>query len=226
MIAETYGVPTNIRTNRLFLRPAFRLLFRVLGRVEVTGRENVPSQGPYLIAFNHVSIYDPPVVVAFWPAAPEILAAIEIWTRKGQSELARLYGAIPIRRGEIEREVMLRLLAVLRSGYPLLVSPEGTRSHVPGMQQAKTGIIYLVDKTHVPIVPAAVVGTTDDFFRKAIHGQRPEIKLKIGPAFTIPEEVAGNDGLPPREIRQRKADFIMLHLADLLPEAYRGFYAS
>lgn len=225
-MTENYQVSNRIRTNRAFLRPLFRFIFRLLGKVKVTGLENVPEKGPYLIAFNHVSIYDPPVVVAFWPAPPEILAAVEIWSRKGQSQLARLYGAIPIRRGEIERDVMLRLLSALRAGNPLLVSPEGTRSHTPGMQQAKTGIIYLVDKTNVPIIPAAVVGTTDDFFQKALHGKRPEIQLRIGQAFTIPPEIASEPGLAPRDARQRKVDYIMMRLAALLPETYRGFYAG
>ncbi len=178
-----------------------------------------------MVVFNHVSLYDPPVVVAFWPSKLEVLGAIEVWSRKGQGILARLWGGIPIQRSELHREAIDQTLSVLRSDYSLLLSPEGGRSHVPGLRKAKTGIVYIAETSHVPIIPVGLTGTTDDFLQKALQGQRPEIEMKIGQPFTIPQSLEDQE-LIPREIRQRKADYIMARIADLLPATYRGYYGN
>jgi 1-acyl-sn-glycerol-3-phosphate acyltransferase len=202
--------------------PVFRGIFRLISRVQVTGLENIPSQGAYLIVFNHVSIYDPPFLIAFWPIHPEVLGAVDIWSRPGQDLLARLYGGIPIHRGEIDRAAMQRMLDVLRADRPLLLAPEGGRSHVPGMRQAKPGIVYLVERTRVPIVPVGIMGTTDDFIQKALHFERPNLEMRIGQPFYLPEAVDAS--LSPKEMRQHRADSIMSRISALLPPAYRGVY--
>jgi 1-acyl-sn-glycerol-3-phosphate acyltransferase len=53
-------------------------LFHLLSRVHLSGLEHIPVQGPYLIAVNHVSLFEPPLVLAFWPVAPEAVGAAEI----------------------------------------------------------------------------------------------------------------------------------------------------
>lgn len=219
-----YSVPLRNRLMRRLLLPIFRQVFHLLGRVKLKGLEHVPKTGAYLIAYNHVSIYDPPFIAAFWPTAPEVLGAVEIWSRPGQDLLARLYGGIPIRRGEVDRTSMQTMLAALRSGYALLVSPEGGRSHQPGLRQAKPGVTYLIDQTHVPVIAAGVVGTTDDFFRRARRGERPLLRLTVGEPFMLPE--IDTEGLSPKEIRQCRADYLMERLAAVLPPEYRGVYAQ
>jgi 1-acyl-sn-glycerol-3-phosphate acyltransferase len=211
------------RAVREVTRAVFQILFSLLSRVKITGREYVPAHGPYIVVFNHVSIYDPPFLVAFWPYQLEILGAVEVWSRKGQAILARLWGGIPIRRAEVHREAIDQTLAVLRSDLPLLLSPEGTRSHLPGLQKAKTGVVYIAEVSKVPIIPVGLIGTTDDFFQRAIHGSRPWLEMTIGQPFTLPEAL-DDPGLPPREVRQRKADYIMARIAELLPSAYQGHY--
>ena len=57
--------PMNVRLLRLILRPSFRGLFRLLTRVQIEGLENVPKEGGYLVTPNHVSIYDPPLVLTY-----------------------------------------------------------------------------------------------------------------------------------------------------------------
>lgn len=203
--------------------PAFRLLFHSLAKVEIQGRENIPASGPYLVVFNHVSLYDPPFVVAFWSTPPEVLGAVDIWSRKGQATLARWYGGIPIQREEVDRKAMYAMLSALQNGRPLALSPEGGRSHQPGMRRGKAGIIFLVDKINPPVVPVGVVGTTDDFLKKALRFERPLIKMTIGKSFFVP--TFEENGRTPGELRQQKVDYIMLRIAELLPEEYRGVYS-
>lgn len=219
----TYQVAPHHRLFRTLIRPVFRGIFHLFSPVTISGQENVPSQGPYLVVFNHVSIYDPPLLVAFWPKPLEILGASDVWQRPGQSTLAQLYGAIPVRRGELDRQAIGKMVSALQDGRPLLVAPEGGRSHVPGLRQAKSGVIYLLEKTGVPVLPVGVVGTTDDFMQKALKGERPRLEIRIGPSFRLPEQLNKIDATP-HETRQRKVDFIMVKIAGLLPDNYRGWY--
>jgi 1-acyl-sn-glycerol-3-phosphate acyltransferase len=228
-MSTPYTVPVRIHLARSILRPAFRLVFHALARVRITGRENVPRHGPYLVVINHVSLYDPPFAVAFWPAAPEVAGAAEVWERPGQSILARLYGGIPVHRGQYDRHLLKTMVAVLESGYSLLLAPEGGRSHVPGLRRGLPGAAYVIDKVAVPVpvVPAGIVGTTEDFIQRALHLQRPLLEMRIGQPFTLPPIGRGESATGPatrHQALQDNADLIMKHVADLLPPEYRGVY--
>lgn len=219
-----YSVPARIRISRVLLRTTFRWIFHLISRVKITGLENVPPKGAYLIATNHVSLYEAPFILAFWPVAPEAAGAADIWSRRGQASLARLYGGIPVHRGRFDRRLIDTMLAVLQSGRPLLIAPEGERSHKPGMRRALPGIAYVVEKVAVPVVPVGIVGTTDDFLERALHAQRPELQMRIGPAFQL--EPVERKGVERRTERQDRVDLIMAHIAALLPYEYRGVYAG
>ena len=224
-LSKIYHPAIYSRFFRMIGQPVFRGLFLLFSKIKVIGRENIPRRGPYMVVFNHVSLYDPPVVVAFWPTQLEVLGAIEVWSRKGQGILARLWGGIPIRRSVLHREAIDQTIAVLRSDLPLLLSPEGGRSHVPGLRKAKTGIVYIAEATQAPIIPVGVTGTTDDFLQKLLQGKRPEVQMNIGKPFTLPQSLEDRE-LIPREVRQRKADYIMSKIADLLPVTYHGYYGN
>ncbi len=219
-----YRIPFHTRLIRRFLRPVFRSLFHLLSRVRISGLENVPKRGAYVVAVNHISIFEPPLILAFWPAAPEAAAAVEIWERRGQATLVRLYGAIRVHRGEYDRELVETTTAALRSGRPLVIFPEGGRTHVPGLRRALPGVAYLIDKVQAHVIPVGITGTTDDFLKRAIRGNRPTLEIRIGRPFTLPP-VTGK-GEERRVSRQRNADLVMAHIAALLPPEYRGVYAE
>lgn len=223
-MAEPYKVSFGIRLFRAVMRPLFRGLFHLLARVRITGWENVPRDGAYLIAMNHVSLYEPPFLLAFWPVAPEAVGAVDIWSRPMQSTLARLYGGIPVHRGEIDRQLINTMLAALKSGRPLAIAPEGGRSHSPGMRRALPGVAYAIDQAAVPVVPVGIVGTSDDFMQRALRGQRPTLEIHIGRPVHLPP-IQGK-GEERRLARQRNADLIMIHIAALLPVEYHGVYVN
>lgn len=219
-----YSVPFRVTLARQLLRPLFRGIFHLLSRVKVAGLENVPSRGAYLIAMNHVSLFDVPLLLAFWPTAPEAVGASDVWDRAGQATLVRLYGAIPVRRGQYDRRLLDRMLLVLRSGKPLLIAPEGGRSHDPGMRRALPGVAYVVDKVRVPVVPVGIVGATGDFLKRALRGKRPGIEMRIGSSVCLPA-IEGR-GEARRTSLQKNADVIMKHIAELLPTEYGGYYGN
>jgi 1-acyl-sn-glycerol-3-phosphate acyltransferase len=222
-ITGKYSVPLKNRVFRFFVKPAFRLLFLTLAKITITGRENIPYGKPYMVAVNHVSMFDPPFVTAFWPETVEGMGASDIWKKRGQNILVDWYGGIKVHRGEYDRNLIEVVVNVLDSGYPLLIAPEGGRSHTPGMRRAMPGIAFILERARVPVVPVGVVGTTDDFADKAFSFKRPRLEMHIGTPFHLPP-IEGS-GQERREARQRNADQVMEHIAELLPEEYRGVYA-
>lgn len=223
-MSEEYRIPLRYKISRPILKAFFRFLFRVLGRVTITGRENIPRGRPCLIAMNHVSIFDPPLAGSFWPGMLEIIGAIDVFDKPFQGQLLRAYGVIPVHRGDYDRPLLSRLVRILEAGYPILISPEGSRSHIPGLKPAKQGVAYLVEKTGVPVVPVALVGTTEDFWQRAKRGERPALEIRIGKPIMLPEITS--KGTERHVARQNNADLVMRYIAGLLPVEYRGEYAE
>jgi len=223
-MSADYHVPLRFKISRPLTKAVFRLVFHVLGRVKVTGQENIPYGKPYVVAMNHVSIFDPPLVGAFWPEQLEIIGAADVFDKPGQGQVLKIYGVIPVHRGDYDRALLTKIVRIIKAGFPLLIAPEGGRSHVPAMRRAKSGIAYMVEQTGVPVVPVGLVGTTEDFWQRARRGERPQLEMRIGKPITLPEiTVKGNER---HEARQHNADLVMRHLAGLLPEEYRGVYAE
>jgi 1-acyl-sn-glycerol-3-phosphate acyltransferase len=220
----SYSVPLYNRVFRRLLRPPFRLLFHILSPVTIIGRSNVPRRGGYLIVINHVSLFEAPFLGTFWPTPPDVVGAVEIWQRPGQSLLARMWGGIQVHRGEYDRHLLDTMVAALQAGRPLLIAPEGGRSHTPGMRRALPGAAYVADRAGVPVVPVGLIGTTQDYFTRAIHRERPPLEMRIGQPFHLPP-VEGK-GAERRLILENHMDQIMRRLAELLPPEYRGVYAE
>ncbi len=221
-LTPAYQVPLYSRIIRPIGKPIFRAIFHLLGHIHTSGQENIPRGKPYLVTINHISIFDPPLVLAFWPEMLEAMGASDLWERPGQKHLVRLYHGIQVHRGEFDRELFDKIFSVLQAGRPLLIAPEGSRSHELGMHRAKPGVSFIIEKANVPIVPVGITGTTDDFFQRAKRGERPTLGMRIGKAFTLPPVEGRGDER--RESRQRNADLVMEHIAELLPSEYRGYY--
>ena len=222
-MSDAYHVPFRFRISRPILKTVFRFIFRLLGRVKITGLEHIPYGTPYVVAINHVSIFDPPLAGAFWPEQLEIIGASDVFEKPGQGQILKLYGVIPVHRGEYDRALFNRVISVIKSGFPLLIAPEGGRSHVPAMRRAMPGIAYIIEQTGVPVLPAAIVGTTEDYWQRARRGEKPMLEIRIGRPITLPQITT--KGTEKHEARQKNADLVMSHLAGLLPEEYRGEYA-
>ena len=223
-MSSAYRVPMRLRIIRFFMKPVFRGIFHILGHIKIVGKQNIPYGKPYVVAMNHVSMFDPPFVAAFWPELLEIIGAADVFGKPGQGLLVKAYGVIPVHRGDYDRVLLAKIIHIIKSGVPLLIAPEGGRSHVTAMRRAKPGIAYIIEQTGAPVVPAGLVGTTGDFWQRAKRGERPQLEMRIGKPIILPEITAkGNER---HAARQYNADLVMSHLAGLLPEEYRGVYAE
>ncbi|MBT3320991.1 MAG: 1-acyl-sn-glycerol-3-phosphate acyltransferase [Anaerolineae bacterium] len=219
-----YIISPRAKYTRPLIKAGLRGIFRTLSPIKIEGKENIPFGKAYILAMNHVSMFDPPFIAAFWPEMLEIIAAHTAFEGLGQKEILTWYGVIPVHRGDYDRVLLNKIFAALKTGYPLLIAPEGSRSREIAMKRAKPGIAYIFEKAQVPILPAAIIGTSPEYWQLAKRGKRPPLTLRIGHEINLPPTIS--KGKERRESRQKNADLVMSHIAGLLPEAYRGVYAE
>jgi 1-acyl-sn-glycerol-3-phosphate acyltransferase len=140
----------------------------------VIGRDNIPEGGA-LIASNHISALDPPLLGSAIRRDMFYFAKAELFKNIIFGALIKSVNAFPVRRGEADRQSWKMAKSLLKSGKLLLFFPEGTRSKDGRLQPGKPGMARLAFATGVPVVPAAISGSNrlrDVFFRRA--------KLRVG----------------------------------------------
>lgn len=196
--------------------------FLTLVSYKVYGRENVPAGGPYLIVSNHMGCMDVPLVFMAMPIVPLRLFAGEKWAHIPIANwLLSWSGAIYINRGEADRKAIQEALTAIEEGSVFALAPEGTRSKVHHMLVGRDGAAYLATKANVPIVPVGVVNT--DMWSHNVKKLRwTYLEAYVGKPFTLPDLN--------RRIRSKDlpayTHFIMVKIAELLPERYHGYYAD
>ncbi len=197
------------------------LIFRLLSRVNVSGLENVPRRGGILMAINHLSRVDPPLI--YYLVGRNDASALVADSYRG-NPLFRLVvnavGGIWINRQEADIHALRLARAHLQGGGLLGVAPEGTRSHTGALIPAKTGVAYLADKADVPVLPAAISGT-ETAFAQLFRLRRPQIEVRFGEPFRLPPI----DRRDREACLQRSTDEIMCRIARMLPPQYWGVYA-
>ncbi len=202
------------------LRGVIRAIMPLLIRLEVVGRENLHQEGAYILATNHLSAFDTPILLAICPRPIRALAAAKHRRNPLYAPLLAMGGSIWVRRGEIDRHALREALAWLRAGGVLGMAPEGTRARgVYALQKAKTGVAYLATRADVPIVPVGLSGT-ERIKENLPHLRRTEVRAVIGAPFRLPE--SGRVHGPELEAY---TDLVMAQIAALLPAEYRGVYA-
>ena len=214
-IKHTLGV----RLYRPPTRAFFRFIYRVLTHLNIKGMENIPSSSGYLLTINHLSYYDPPLALSFWPYAPEALGAEKIMNDNGIIGLImRWYGTFPVKRDGYDRAALRTSLKILQNDLPLLIAPEGTR-HPEGMRDPQHGAAFLAMKTSAPLIPVAISGTAN-IFRKLRQGRKQTIGMVIGKPYNLPNlpNTARRDAL------RIHTDYIMQKISELLPDRHRGMY--
>lgn len=201
-----------------FVRAIVKVLFGVLSDWRVSGLENVPECGPYLVISNHLSAFDAPLIMATLPAPVTVFAASTHRHDLVIGEVMTRLGAIWVRRGEVDRQALRSAIQVLEAGGIVGMAPEGTRSKTGALQPGKIGAAYMATRAGVPLLPLALVGT-ETIAPQLKRLRRPSLMVTIGRPFRLP--TTGRVGPP--ELDQY-TDQIMRTLAAMLPEKYRGVY--
>ena len=195
-------------------------LFSLICRRDAVGLENVPSEPPYILALNHISVFDSPLGLSVCPHIVRAFAAEKHRRNPIYAPLLAMMGSIWVQRGEVDRRALRGALDVLARGEVLGLAPEGTRARGPyALQKGKRGAAYLATRADVLIVPVGVSGS--EMIKQDLPRlRRAPVRVVVGKPFRLPE--SGRVGT---EKLDEYTELIMRRIADLLPEEYRGVYA-
>jgi 1-acyl-sn-glycerol-3-phosphate acyltransferase len=207
---------------RKIVRTLVYLLARLLLRTELIGMENIQAEGGIILATNHMSRIDIPVLLMMTYVKRTDITAL-VTTKYQESAIFRFLvdflGGIWIDRTKADFTAFRNAVDFLKNGGLVGISPEGTRSKVGALMEGKSGIVIIAEKTDVPIVPVGICGT-EDARSKLMRLRRPRIVARAGKPFKLaPLERNSRD-----EILQRNTDEIMCRIAAQLPGKYHGFY--
>ncbi len=212
----------NKRTRPLFYyfgNWCLRLVFRVILRVEMRGLENTPRAGALIVAISHSSFIDPLIAGAYLPRDLTPMAKIEAFSWPLIGLIIRLYGAFPVRRGEVDLSAFKNSLRVLQGGGALVIAPEGHRSETGKLQRGREGAIMLSLRTGAPILPVAVWGGKA-LWKNLARLRRTEIKFFVG------QPVIPTNPQPTRAQIAAMSDGLMLRIAEMMPAELHGYYAG
>ena len=187
----------------------------------VEGIENVPRTGGVILVSNHMNNADPCVVPGIMPRRIAFMAKKEWFKNPLGALLFRLIGAFPVDRQAADLGALREATRVVNAGLPLLMFPEGTRSKDRQLHQGFPGTALVAYRTGAPIVPVAITGTETIpwpwVFVRPFMG--PRVVVRIGKPFYPPKA----ERITSQAARDA-TDEIMRHVAELLPEQYRGYY--
>lgn len=153
---------------RALLIPVFLLFYNY----RVTGRENVPKDGAYIVCSNHVSAIDPIFVGISIPRRICFMAKVELFNNKLLGALLRGLGAFPVKRGEADIRSIKTSLRLLSSGRMVALFPEGTRNRTDEIV-AEPGIAMLAIRSKVPVIPVAIVSNYKFFSKTEVIIGKP-----------------------------------------------------
>lgn len=132
-------------------------------RGDVAGTENFPVDGPFLIASNHASHLDPPLVGSQVSRQMRFFARRSLWNNRLLAWWLNQVETIPVERDSGDIGAIKRVLQALKENRVVVLFPEGTRSPDGHLQKAKAGVGLMACKTGVPVVPCRVYGSFQAF---------------------------------------------------------------
>ncbi|MBO0920809.1 1-acyl-sn-glycerol-3-phosphate acyltransferase [Cellulomonas sp. zg-ZUI222] len=189
-----------------------RFLARIVWDTHVTGAERVPRSGPVVLAANHITLLDGPLLVGAAPRPLHVLVKTELF-RGPLGLVLRAAGQIPVDRAN-GRPALQSALGVLRRGGAVGIFPEGTRGRGT-VEQVRAGAAWLAVNGGAPVVPVAILGTRRT--GESAHGL-PELRRDLVVEFGDPIDVGG-DGLSRREAIDHAATSLRSALSELLVTA-------
>ena len=172
------------RIVRLFIRV---VIFRRL-RTQVRGAEHLAIEGPVIVAPVHRSSLDGPLVASAGPRRMRALGKQSLFVNPVSAWVCAALGAIPLRRGEADREAMRSARMILDDGEMMIVFPEGTRQSGPEVSGMFDGMSYLASKTGAPVVPVGIAGTEAALPSGAKFLHRARTAIVVGEPVVMAKE--------------------------------------
>jgi 1-acyl-sn-glycerol-3-phosphate acyltransferase len=192
-----------------------RVAFDMFFRGEVVGLDNLPKHGGFLLAANHASYLDPPLIGCQVARQIAYFARKTLWKGGIASWWLDVVGTIPVDRdGGQDVSAIKRVLRALKEERGLILFPEGTRTPDGRLQPAKAGVGFIACRTQVPVVPVRIHGTFEAFGKgQGLHLGRP-VSVVFG--RPMPPE-AYDDPSAGKDRYQIASERIMAEIAKLSP---------
>ena len=181
------------RTYRVTWR-LVRMLVPAFGGVTVRGAENIPEEGPVIVASNHAANIDPPYLSQIMDRQLHMMAKEELFKVPVLGRYIRALAAFPVKRGTADRAALREAVERLKQGHVLGIFPEGTRSPDGTLGPAEKGFALIARQTGAPIVPVAMEGTHRILPKGAKWPRRHHVRITIGSPFTAAEALAARPG--------------------------------
>ena len=202
-------------------------LARLLWRPKVVGRRNVPRTGPVILASNHRSFIDSPVITLLAPRQVSFLAKQEYFTGKGlRGAVSRAFfsgiGAIGVERGagSAAQQALDLGLARLEAGEAFAIYPEGTRSLDGRLYRGRTGVAWLALTSGAPVVPVALTGTEDV---QPVGSRLPRL-ARVRVEFGAPIDLSHFGAATSGRARRQATDAVMAAIQELSGQEPAGAY--
>jgi len=192
---------------------------KIFFRLSYEGTENVPRRGGVILAANHCSNFDPPVVGIGIPRYVFFLVKTELFGRGFLRSYFQLLHEIEVARGRQGSSALGEAEHRIKKGHVVMIFPEGTRSYDGKLLKGRSGVSLLALRTGCPVVPAAVIGTHLAFPKGKWRLRFVKLTVRFGKPLTFPPFNEG-DRIP-REALDNATFQIMSAIEALLPEAQR-----
>lgn len=191
-----------------FIKTLIYYFFKVFFKFKLIGSENIPVTGGVIIAANHISLWDPPVVGAGLNRPVNFMAKEELFIGP-LGWIIKIMKAFPVKRGAADRGAIRHAINLLKDGEILGLFPEGTRSKNGELGKPEAGIGMIALKAGVPIIPAAIIGTNQVGKGRWVL---PQFIIKYGKPILINNEKSD------RENMENIGKIIMQEISCLLKE--------
>ncbi|HEY7126294.1 MAG TPA: lysophospholipid acyltransferase family protein [Ktedonobacterales bacterium] len=201
-----------------------RLIVLLTMKRRISGMERVPAEGGVLIVSNHLGLIDPLALGIDLPRPFSILAKVEMFSWPIIGPAARKMDAIPVRRGQSDREAVRLVLEHLEAGHAVLMFPEGTYPKGKrGMIKAQPGAALLALKSKATILPVAITGSEHIWNPRELPWnlfRRWPVRVTVGEPYqpTLSPKISQKQALV------LATDEMMQRVAALLPTDYQGYY--
>jgi len=203
-----------------FSRNSVLLAAKLLWKISYIDTANIPKTGPLIIASNHASHLDPPLIGAGVPRKVTFIAKQELFSVPFVGWWMKQIGQISVARGGGGKEALATAEEVLRNDGCIIIFPEGTRTKSGRMQRGRTGVAVLALRTGAPVIPAAVEGTFEAFGHGKKIPKPGRVTVQFGKPLTFGQHIAA-DGTYPRAALEEVTSQIMLEIQRMLPEKRR-----
>ena len=140
-----------------------KFVFGIIFRTKVIGAENIPKEGGFILAANHMSNWDPPFLGTFIDRIVNYMGKEELFKNPVMAMICRGLNVFPVKRGAADKNAVKNAIKILKGGKCLGIFPEGTRSKTGKIRKAESGVSLIAAMTKAPIIPAAIINTEKIF---------------------------------------------------------------